>query len=74
MVTDTRTPDSALSGVADPGASVGVPDKPSLDGLEEKWTARWAEADTYAFDRAAALSAPRGQTWSIDTPPPTASG
>ena len=74
MVTDTRTPDSALPGAADPGASVGVPDKPSLDGLEEKWTARWAEADTYAFDRAAALSAPRGQTWSIDTPPPTASG
>jgi valyl-tRNA synthetase len=69
MVTDTRTPDTAA-----PGASVGVPDKPSLDGLEDKWTARWAEDDTYAFDRAAALSAPREQTWSIDTPPPTASG
>lgn len=69
MVTDTRTPDTPA-----PGASVGVPEKPSLDGLEEKWAARWAEDDTYAFDRAAALSAPREQTWSIDTPPPTASG
>jgi valyl-tRNA synthetase len=31
-------------------------------------------ADTYAFDRAAALAAPRERTYSIDTPPPTASG
>src|SRR3712207_2635360 len=69
MVPDITTPDTAA-----PGASVGVPDKPSLDGLEDKWTARWAAADTYAFDRAAALAAPREQTWSIDTPPPTASG
>jgi valyl-tRNA synthetase len=69
MVPDITTPDTAA-----PGASVGVPEKPSLDGLEDKWTARWAEDDTYAFDRAAALAAPREQTWSIDTPPPTASG
>src|SRR3712207_9538075 len=69
MVPDITTPDTAA-----PGASVGVPDKPSLDGLEDKWTARWAESDTYAFDRAAALAAPREQTYSIDTPPPTASG
>ncbi|WP_448624632.1 valine--tRNA ligase [Geodermatophilus sp. URMC 64] len=57
-----------------PGAVSGVPEKPSLDGLEEKWAARWAAEDTYAFDRAAALAAPREQTYSIDTPPPTASG
>ncbi|WNV76938.1 valine--tRNA ligase [Geodermatophilus sp. DSM 44513] len=57
-----------------PGTVAGVPDKPSLDGLEGKWTARWAADGTYAFDRAAALAAPREQTWSIDTPPPTASG
>src|SRR3954462_8318535 len=57
-----------------PGAGSGVPEKPSLDGLEEKWTGRWAAEDTYAFDRAAALAAPREQTYSIDTPPPTASG
>jgi valyl-tRNA synthetase len=69
MVTDTRAPDSTA-----PGASVGVPEKPSLDGLEEKWVGRWAEGDTYAFDRATALSAPRSETYAIDTPPPTASG
>ena len=35
---------------------------------------RWAAEDTYAFDRAAALAGPREQIYSIDTPPPTASG
>jgi valyl-tRNA synthetase len=69
MVTDTRTPDPAA-----PGATVGVPEKPSLEGLEEKWIARWAEQNTYGFDRDAALQAPREQIYSIDTPPPTASG
>ncbi|MGY2084218.1 valine--tRNA ligase [Blastococcus sp. SYSU DS0539] len=69
MVTDSRTPDSAT-----PGAAVGVPEKPSIDGLEDKWIARWASEDTYGFDREAALQAPREQIWSIDTPPPTASG
>jgi valyl-tRNA synthetase len=69
MTTDIHTPETSV-----PGAGAGVPEKPSLDGLEEKWAARWAEDDTYAFDRAAALTAPREQTWSIDTPPPTASG
>src|ERR671926_176944 len=47
-----------------------VPDKPSLDGLEEKWGAVWQEQGTYAFDR----SATREQVYSIDTPPPTVSG
>ncbi|MGZ4547782.1 MAG: valine--tRNA ligase [Blastococcus sp.] len=71
MVPDIATPDTAA-----PGATVDVPEKPTLDGLEEKWVARWAEQDTYAFDRAAALdpATPRGAIWSIDTPPPTASG
>ncbi|MGY1734174.1 valine--tRNA ligase [Geodermatophilus sp. SYSU D01045] len=69
MVADPLTPVSTT-----PGAGAGVPEKPSLDGLEDTWVARWAEQDTYAFDRAAALAAPREQTYSIDTPPPTASG
>jgi valyl-tRNA synthetase len=69
MVPDTRTLDGTAA-----GALVGVPDKPSLDGLEAKWVGRWAEGDTYAFDRAGALSAPRSETYAIDTPPPTASG
>ncbi|SNR52745.1 valine--tRNA ligase [Blastococcus mobilis] len=75
---DTRiaTPEGAVEIAADPGATVGVPEKPSIDGLEEKWVERWASDDTYAFDRAAALdpATPREQIYSIDTPPPTASG
>ncbi|MGG5260885.1 valine--tRNA ligase [Phycicoccus avicenniae] len=51
-----------------------IPDRPSLDGLEEKWGAVWQEQGTYAFDREAALSGPRSAVFSVDTPPPTASG
>ena len=51
-----------------------VPDKPTVDGLEDKWGAVWQEQETYAFDRERALSLPREQVFSIDTPPPTASG
>ena len=47
-----------------------IPERPSLDGLEEKWGAVWREQDTYAF----AGTGPREQVFSIDTPPPTASG
>src|SRR5215204_1434255 len=69
MTTDISPPDTTV-----PAAGVVVPEKPTLDGLEEKWIAEWASSDVYAFDRAAALAAPRDRTWSIDTPPPTASG
>ncbi|MBB2890427.1 valine--tRNA ligase [Flexivirga oryzae] len=51
-----------------------IPDKPTVDGLEDKWTAVWREQNTYRFDRERALSLPREQVFSIDTPPPTASG
>ncbi|MEV0284459.1 valine--tRNA ligase [Kribbella sp. NPDC050820] len=47
-----------------------VPDKPTLEGLEEKWAAVWREQQTYAFDR----TAERAEVFSIDTPPPTVSG
>lgn len=47
-----------------------VPDKPTLDGLEAKWDARWEEDGTYRFDR----SKTRDEIFSIDTPPPTVSG
>jgi valyl-tRNA synthetase len=47
-----------------------VPEKPTLDGLEERWTRVWADEGTYAFDR----TATREQVFSIDTPPPTVSG
>ncbi|WP_062429469.1 valine--tRNA ligase [Herbidospora daliensis] len=46
------------------------PDRPSLDGLEQAWVARWAADDLYRFDR----TRPREQIFSIDTPPPTVSG
>ena len=48
----------------------GVPDKPTLDGIEERWSAVWEAEGTYRFDR----SKPREQVYSIDTPPPTVSG
>jgi valyl-tRNA synthetase len=51
-----------------------IPDRPSIDGLEDKWTQVWREQGTYRFDRQAALSKGREAVFSIDTPPPTASG
>ncbi|MGI8718392.1 MAG: class I tRNA ligase family protein, partial [Lapillicoccus sp.] len=54
--------------------TAAVPEKPSVDGLEEKWSGVWAEEGTYRFDRARAMSGGREGIWSIDTPPPTASG
>ncbi len=47
-----------------------VPDKPSLEGLEETWPVRWEADRTYRFDR----SKRRDEIFSIDTPPPTVSG
>ena len=47
-----------------------VPDKPTVDGLDDKWSARWSQEDTYRFDE----GTPRDEVFSIDTPPPTVSG
>src|SRR6478672_10751429 len=47
-----------------------APEKPSLDGLEDKWASAWDAAGTYTFDR----TKTREQVYSIDTPPPTVSG
>jgi len=63
-----------MTNPASPQRAVTMPDKPSVDGLEDKWMRVWAEQGTYTFDRAAALSLPRDRVFSIDTPPPTASG
>ncbi|PYY34691.1 valine--tRNA ligase [Curtobacterium sp. MCJR17_055] len=49
-----------------------MPDKPSVDGLEQVWGPQWEQDGTYRFDRAAAGD--RSAVYSIDTPPPTASG
>ncbi|MFI5043798.1 MAG: valine--tRNA ligase [Acidimicrobiales bacterium] len=53
-----------------PKPSRSVPEKPSIDGLEAKWAGVWEADGTYAFDR----TANRDRVFSIDTPPPTASG
>src|SRR5436190_12367133 len=47
-----------------------VPDKPSLDGLDDKWASRWDADGTFRFDP----SKTRDRIFSIDTPPPTVSG
>ncbi|WHS51318.1 valine--tRNA ligase [Rothia sp. SD9660Na] len=49
---------------------ITVPAKPGLEGLEKKFTENWAANKTYAFDP----NTTREQVYSIDTPPPTASG
>ncbi|ROQ38298.1 valyl-tRNA synthetase [Frondihabitans sp. PhB188] len=48
-----------------------MPEKPALEGLEGVWGPAWEMAGTYKFDRA---SASKATVFSIDTPPPTASG
>ncbi|MFM7224709.1 MAG: valine--tRNA ligase, partial [Actinomycetota bacterium] len=49
---------------------VQPPDKPSIEGLEERWSTRWEADGTFRFDR----TKPRAEVFSIDTPPPTVSG
>ncbi|MGH9091976.1 MAG: valine--tRNA ligase [Acidimicrobiales bacterium] len=53
-----------------PPRAVAVPERPSLDGLEAKWSAAWAASGTYRFDR----TATRDRVYAVDTPPPTVSG
>ena len=48
-----------------------VPEKPALEGLESKWDGLWEAAGTHHFKREGQT---RGSIFSIDTPPPTASG
>ncbi|MFI6904927.1 valine--tRNA ligase [Nonomuraea sp. NPDC050394] len=47
-----------------------MPEKPTLDGLEQVWVARWEEEGVYRFDR----TRERPEIFSVDTPPPTVSG
>ena len=66
--------------------STPAADKPTLDGLEDRWSARWELEGTYRFDREAASQEVAGRAgadgeatraravYSIDTPPPTVSG
>lgn len=48
-----------------------IPEKPGLEGLEDKWGSYWESDHTYRFNRDQAT---RERVYSIDTPPPTASG
>ena len=59
---------------APPSPVESIPERPSLDGIEDRWTAVWQEQGTYAFDRDAAQREGRASVFSVDTPPPTASG
>jgi len=47
-----------------------VPEKPTLDGIEQVWMARWDADGTYRFDDTKG----RADVFAIDTPPPTVSG
>jgi valyl-tRNA synthetase len=47
-----------------------IPEKPTLEGLEQKWREQWVADGTYEFDRTKS----RSEIFSIDTPPPTVSG
>ncbi len=51
-------------------ARLRLPEKPALEGLEAKWLPIWEQSGVYRFDR----NRPRGEVFSIDTPPPTVSG
>ena len=52
-----------------------IPDRPALEGLEERWLDPWRTDGTYAFVRPEGdAAAGRAQVFSIDTPPPTVSG
>ncbi|VXB54665.1 Valine--tRNA ligase [Frigoribacterium sp. 9N] len=48
-----------------------MPEKPALEGLEARWGQVWEAGGTYRFDR---TDATRASVFSVDTPPPTASG
>ncbi|MEN0130009.1 MAG: valine--tRNA ligase [Brevundimonas sp.] len=70
-MTDVNPAPSTAASPASPGQVSGqVPDRVSLDGVEERWDAAWTAQDLYGFDR----SKTREQVYSIDTPPPTVSG
>ncbi len=68
-MTDTLPTHAPDPTTAAPRAAV-VPERPALEGLEAKWSTAWEDQQVYAFDR----SKTRDKIYSIDTPPPTASG
>ena len=53
-----------------PAPDSRVPEKPTVDGLEDRWAQVWESEGTYRFDR----TKTRDEVYAIDTPPPTVSG
>ena len=53
-----------------PAHDTRVPEKPTIDGIEDRWAKVWDSEGTFRFDR----TKTREQVYSIDTPPPTVSG
>jgi valyl-tRNA synthetase len=53
-----------------PDHPITLPEKPALEGLEDKWNAVWERQGTYRYES----GRPRHEVFSIDTPPPTVSG
>ena len=58
-----------MSDAVEQSHPIVVPDKPALEGLEQKWAERWDADALYQFDRRRS----RSEVYSIDTPPPTVS-
>lgn len=51
-------------------SAASTPEKVGVEGLEQKWGGAWESKGTYRFD----VGRPKGDIYSIDTPPPTVSG
>ncbi|MEO5725059.1 MAG: valine--tRNA ligase [Ilumatobacteraceae bacterium] len=66
----TTPPDSSNAPSPAAAHASAVPDKPTLDGLEQRFIERWENDGPYRFD----TSTSRDAVFSIDTPPPTVSG
>ncbi|MBS6030350.1 MAG: valine--tRNA ligase [Kocuria rhizophila] len=70
MAQETTGTDTPTHTESTTPAAVAVPEKPALEGLEDKYATQWRENGTYAFRE----HTDRVSVYSIDTPPPTASG
>ena len=68
MTTDLPCEANTIGGMT---ASHALPEKPTLDGLEENWARLWERARHLPLRP---LARPRAEVYSIDTPPPTVSG
>ena len=61
----------STTAAAPTGNAFGIPDRPALEGLEQKFARVWEEEGVHRFP---GPEGGRKGVYSIDTPPPTASG